>query len=92
MNSFLLVSILLLVVAMMVGLWRSYIGPSLANRLLSVQLLGSGGVALCVLFASALQRPALIDVALVFALLAAISAIALSQRALHKQVCSEEES
>jgi multicomponent Na+:H+ antiporter subunit F len=62
------------------GLVRAMIGPSLQDRMLSVQLLGTGGVALLLLLSPLLAIPALIDVALVLALLAAVAAAALTRR------------
>jgi multicomponent Na+:H+ antiporter subunit F len=56
------------------------IGPSLQDRMLSVQLLGTGGVAVLLLLSPMLAIPALIDVALVLALLAAVAAAALTRR------------
>jgi multicomponent Na+:H+ antiporter subunit F len=48
--------------------------------MLSVQLLGTGGVALLLLLATLLELPSLLDVSLVLALLAAVSAVALTRR------------
>jgi multicomponent Na+:H+ antiporter subunit F len=59
---------------------RAMIGPSLQDRMLSVQLLGTGGVAVLLLLSPLLAIPALIDVALVLALLAAVAAAALTRR------------
>ncbi|MBT8429527.1 MAG: multiple resistance and pH regulation protein F [Gammaproteobacteria bacterium] len=59
---------------------RAMIGPSLQDRMLSVQLLGTGGVAVLLLLSPLLAMPALIDVALVLALLAAVAAAALTRR------------
>ena len=62
------------------GLVRALIGTSLQDRMLSVQLLGTGGVATLLLLSFLLAAPALIDVALVLALLAAVAAAALTRR------------
>lgn len=51
-------------------------GPGRADRMMSAQLVGTGGVATALLLAAAHGAPAMIDVALVFALLAAFAAIA----------------
>ena len=64
------------------GLLRALRGPSLADRMLAVQLLGTGGVALLLLLSALLQTPALLEVALVLALLAAVAAAALTRREL----------
>jgi len=75
-----LIATLLLLITQVFGLLRAVLGPSLQDRMLSVQLLGTGGVALLLLLATLLSVPALIDVALVLALLAAVAAAALTRR------------
>jgi multicomponent Na+:H+ antiporter subunit F len=79
-TSVLLAGTLLLLLTLAAGLVRAMIGPSLQDRMLSVQLLGTGGVALLLLLSTLLAAPALIDVALVLALLAAVAAAALTRR------------
>ena len=79
-HSFLLIPALILLLTMVTGLLRALLGPSLQDRMLSVLLLGTGGVGLLLLLAFALAQPALIDVALVLALLAAMTAAALTRR------------
>lgn len=69
-----------LLLTMVLGLWRVIKGPALLDRLLSVQLFGTTGVALCLVLAQALGISALRDVALVLALLAAAAPVALVQR------------
>ncbi|KKO45350.1 portal protein [Arsukibacterium ikkense] len=71
---------LALLFTMLLGLWRVIKGPALLDRLLSVQLFGTTGVALCLVLAQALGQPALRDVALVLAVLAAAAPAALVQR------------
>jgi multicomponent Na+:H+ antiporter subunit F len=60
-------------------------GPTAADRLLSALLFGTTGVAVLLLLAHADGRPALIDVALVIALLAAITGAAFAQRAWRRE-------
>lgn len=79
-TQFLLAGSCLLLLTLVLGLARAMIGPSLQDRMLSVQLLGTGGVALLLLMSTLLAAPALIDVALVLALLAAVAAAALTRR------------
>ncbi|SEH89478.1 multicomponent Na+:H+ antiporter subunit F [Rheinheimera pacifica] len=69
-----------LLLTMVLGLWRVIKGPALLDRLLSVQLFGTTGVALCLVLAQALGVSALRDVALVLAVLAAAAPAALVQR------------
>jgi len=76
----LIATVLLLLITQAFGLLRAMMGPSLQDRMLSVQLLGTGGVALLLLLATLLSAPALIDVALVLALLAAVAAAAMTRR------------
>lgn len=55
------------------GLVRVERGPSNGDRMLAAQLLGTGAVAVLLLLARATNAPALLDVALVLALLASIA-------------------
>ncbi|MGF1644172.1 MAG: monovalent cation/H+ antiporter complex subunit F [Thiotrichales bacterium] len=56
-------------------------GPTQADRMLAALLFGTTGVAVLLLLAEAGFAPALLDVALVFALLAAITGAAFAERA-----------
>jgi multicomponent Na+:H+ antiporter subunit F len=60
---------------MVAGFARVWRGPLPADRMLAAQLFGTTGVAIMVLLADALARPALRDVALVLALLAAMAVV-----------------
>lgn len=63
------------------GLVRLLRGPSAADRVMAAQLAGTGLVAVCLLLATAGAGPALLDVALTLAVLAAFAAAALGLRA-----------
>lgn len=63
-----------------VSLWRVIRGPSYADSMLTAQLFGTTAVAVLALFAQATERDALRDVALVFALLSAVTAVAFVRR------------
>jgi multicomponent Na+:H+ antiporter subunit F len=63
------------------GLVRVMRGPTAADRLIAALLFGTTGVAVLALLANAMAMPALVDVALVFALLAAVTGAAFAQRA-----------
>lgn len=76
----LLPAMMVMLLTLAPGLIRAMRGPTLQDRMLSVLLLGTGGVALLLLMAFALTAPALVDVALVLALLAAVAAAALTRR------------
>lgn len=56
-------------------------GPTQADRMLAALLFGTTGVAVLLLLAEAGDTTALLDVALVFALLAAIAGAAFAERA-----------
>jgi multicomponent Na+:H+ antiporter subunit F len=51
-------------------------GPTPGDRMLASQLFGTTAVAILLLFAEARRNAALVDLALVFALLAAVTAVA----------------
>jgi multicomponent Na+:H+ antiporter subunit F len=59
-----------------IGLLRVLQGPGRADRMMAAQLLGTGGIAALVLMAVASDVTALVDVALVLALLAAFASVA----------------
>ena len=73
---------LFLVLNLVAGLFRILRGPTPADSMLAAQLFGTTGVAILLLIAQALHRPALRDVALVFALLSAVSTVAFIRRVL----------
>jgi len=58
------------------GLIRIVRGPDTADRMMAAQLLGTGGVAILLLFSVATAAPSIVDVALLLALLAAFAAVA----------------
>jgi multicomponent Na+:H+ antiporter subunit F len=64
-----------------VALLRVLRGPTQADRMLVAVLFGTTGVAILLLLAEAQGIPALVDAALIFALLAAIAGAAFSVRA-----------
>jgi len=72
-----------LMLTVIAGLIRVERGPNPADRMLAAQLFGTTGVAILLLLADAMEIPALRDVALVFALLAAMAAVAFVKRAWH---------
>jgi len=63
------------------GMWRVLRGPTAADRMMAAQLFGTTAVAILLLLAEAAGRAALRDVALVFALLATVTAVAFVRRA-----------
>lgn len=71
---------LVLLATMALGLIRVVIGPTPADRMLAAQLLGTSGIGVLLLLSAALRVPALIDVGLIFALLAAVAVVAFTRR------------
>jgi multicomponent Na+:H+ antiporter subunit F len=71
---------LLLLLTLAAGLWRILRGPTPADRMLAAQLFGTTAVAVLLLLAEATDQPAVRDVALVFALLAAVTLVAFVRR------------
>ena len=69
-----------LLATLVLGLIPVLRADSTANRMLAMQLLGTSGVGTLLLLAPALGLPALIDVALVLALLAAVALVAFTRR------------
>jgi multicomponent Na+:H+ antiporter subunit F len=69
----------LLLVSIAAGVWRVLRGPTRADRMLAVQLFGTTGAAIMLLLAQDQGQPALIDAALVLAVLAAVVSAALVQ-------------
>ena len=80
MTGFLLISALVLASSLGLGLVRVFSGPSTEDRMMAAQLVGTTGVGLLLLFDPLLEMPSSIDVALVLALLAAVSVAALTRR------------
>lgn len=81
MESFYLGMALFLLLTLVAGLWRILRGPTPADRMLAAQLFGTTAVACVLLMAQVYDRPALHDVALVFSLLSAVTAVAFARRA-----------
>ena len=81
MQTLFLTLALFLVLNLGAGMWRVLRGPTAADRMLAAQLFGTTAVAILLLLAEASGSAALRDVALVFALLAAVTAVAFVRRA-----------
>ena len=59
-----------------VGLARILYGPADADRMMATQLLGTGSIALVLIVAVVRTQPAMVDAALILALLAAFAGLA----------------
>jgi len=71
---------LLILLSVVAGLIRILRGPTAADRMLAAQLFGTGGVAILLILAQAMQMPSLVDVALIYALLAAVTMVVFVRR------------
>jgi len=76
MSELLLLSAIGLMLSLFLGLLRVLLGPSAGDRMLATQLIGTAGVGILLPLSLLLDQPALIDVALLLALLAAVAAAA----------------
>lgn len=76
MHTFYLALALFLLLNLAGGMWRVLRGPTIADRMLAAQLFGTTAVAILLLLAEVEANNAFRDVALVFALLAAVTAVA----------------
>lgn len=79
MREFYLLAGIFILLTVAVGLARILFGPRGADRMMAAQLLGSGGIAAMLLTAAGLDSPSALDVALTFALLAAVAAVAFTK-------------
>ncbi len=75
----LLLALIILLITLMIGLRRAWLGPTIQDRFSALLLLGTGGVASLLLLSVLMALPALIDVALVLALLAVVITVALTR-------------
>jgi multicomponent Na+:H+ antiporter subunit F len=76
MTEFLFGAALAVLLTVALGLVRILRGPGDADRMMAAQLLGTGGIAVLLLLGAAMGDPAVADVALTLALLAAFASIA----------------
>jgi multicomponent Na+:H+ antiporter subunit F len=70
-----------IMITVVVGLTRILYGPGDADRIMAAQLLGTGGIASLLLVSVARGIPAVVDVALTLAMLAAFASIAFVKNA-----------
>ena len=76
MTEYLLLAAGCVLATVALGLVRILRGPSTADRLMALQLLGTGGIAALLLLGAATGEAAVVDVALTLALLAAFASFA----------------
>ena len=90
MQSLTLALAVFLLLNLAAGMWRVLRGPGAADRMLAAQLFGTTAVAMLLLLAQAYNARALADVALLFAVLAAVTAVAFVRRAWPQQESQHE--
>ena len=79
----------ILLLVLLAGLLRVMRGPTQADRMLAAQLFGTVGVAVLMLLAVLQEQPALLNAALVLALLAPLMLIAFVKSAAKKSTASD---
>jgi multicomponent Na+:H+ antiporter subunit F len=79
MSVFLISAAGLILLSVAVGLVRVLYGPTSADRMMSAQLMGTGGIAGMLLLANAAEVPAVVDVALVLAVVSGFAGIAFAR-------------
>lgn len=80
MSEFLAAAALVLLLTLCTGLIRVVRGPTPSDRLMAAQLMGTTGIAALLVLAPVVRVPALVDVALIFALLAVVAVAAFTRR------------
>ncbi|WP_019022064.1 MULTISPECIES: monovalent cation/H+ antiporter complex subunit F [unclassified Thioalkalivibrio] len=73
--------VILLMLNIVVGLMRVLRGPTAADRMLAAEMFATSAIAIALLMAVLTQREALVDLALVFALLSALAVVTFVNRA-----------
>ena len=75
---------MILLPAIVAGMFRILRGPTAADRMMTAQLFGTCGVAILLLLGTGMGSTVLLDIALVFALLAALATMTFVRRTWHK--------
>ena len=78
-GDFLLVAAAGFVVLAVGMLYRAVVGPTMQDRVLAVNVLGTNTVVILAILGAALGEPTVLDIALVYALLNFLMAIAISK-------------
>jgi multicomponent Na+:H+ antiporter subunit F len=92
MTSFLFGAAGLVLAIVAPGLVRILRGPAPADRMMGSQLIETGGVAVLLLLAVARKTPAIVDVALIVALLGAFASVAFVESAADSEMETPEAS
>ena len=86
----LLVSLTAILIVMLLALLRAFVGPTLYDRILAVNLFGTKTVLFMSILAFLSGRPYLLDIAMVYALLNFISIVGVFRFFEHKEAQSED--
>ncbi len=81
MNSLYYLIALILLFAVVAGMLRILLGPTAADRMMAAQLFGTCGISILLVLSKGMANNALLDVALVFALLAVLTVMTFIRRA-----------
>ena len=76
METFFIIAAAALIITFLIGMVRVCIGPSAGDRLLSLQLIGTTSAALLLILSNGGEYIEMVDIALIFALLAPITSAA----------------
>jgi multicomponent Na+:H+ antiporter subunit F len=85
MSTFILAVALVLMASIVAGLARVAIGPTPSDRMMAAQLMGTSGIGVVLLLAHVVEVLALVDVALIFSLLAAVAVTAFTRRRINRK-------
>jgi multicomponent Na+:H+ antiporter subunit F len=85
MHTVLLLLAMFLMLNLIAGMWRIFRGPTTADLMLAAQLFGTIAVALLIVLAEVSNQSSLRDVALIFALLSAVTTVAFVRRSQLKE-------
>jgi multicomponent Na+:H+ antiporter subunit F len=70
----------ILLLALLGGIWRVVAGPTAADRLLAVHVLGTLGIGILLLLARIVREPAIADAGLLMAILSLVATMAFARR------------
>ena len=81
MNAVYYLFALVLLLSIAAGMLRIFLGPTAADRMMAAQLFGTCGIAILLVLSKGMQNDALLDIALIFALLAVVATMTFIRRA-----------
>lgn len=78
-SSFFLICIIVISILTLLCLIRAIIGPKLADRIMAVNMIGTMTIAIIMLLSVYLSETAILDVALIYAVISFVAVIVLAQ-------------